>query len=1033
MRTIRTLLCSRKRLALAALLMAALASAFAYAYLTTTVTTGSNGQGKSGALNAPTNVSASATGGTVSVSWTASTTSGSAPTPQGYYVTRTNTSSQGTSAACGSSKSNLIASGTTCSDTGVTSGTYTYTVTAAYNSWTAQSAASSSVGVTPKITLSPTQGPVGNTDTISGTGFAPGKTLTATFHGTAVTLGGTTTTSVDGRFGGAGYTVPSGASGSNTVTVSDGTNSASGTFTVASGASLSLSPTSGPSGTLVVIQGSGYTAGATLSAKWDGAALALSGQTTVETGGTIHNGVNFTVPSASDGWHTVQVTDGTKTGTATFTVIATAPSSATLVDGSGSTTTIMGTNQGAVNVKVVLPSTSASSDVLHVTLTDGTHTTAEATASATQGTGTVTVSGIDARALNDGSITINAWVSDALGDSSSTRTGSTTKAIAPTNVQLVNGSGTAISSINMLNQTSTNVKVTLPSGARGGDVVHLTLSDGTHTTADQSPTIPADNTTSVTISGIDASALNDGTNNITIRATVEFPTSTGTSTSAAKTGTTSKDTVPPRVSSINDSGSSPTNHTSVSWTVTFSTAVSGVQASDFQVATAGSVGTPTVTSVTGSGSSYTVTVGNIAANGSGTVGLNLTDDDSILDAAGNPLAGPGAGNGNFTGQTYTIDTTAPSPPVIASPANGSYNTTGSVTLTGTAEPSSTVTVYDGATSKGTVPATGGSWTLTLSNVSNGSHTYTATASDAAGNTSGASSSVTVTVDTQAPTVTVASPTNNSYVTNSTPTISGTAGNATTPSSDSTTVTVKVYSGPSATGTPVQTINATRSATSWSTTAATLAEGTYTAQASQQDAAGNTGTSSAVTFTVDATSPFGLTSWSTTNHGSTVGLAQQSDTITLNFSEAIDTSSILSGWTNGTQGQNVWVKIADSGAGTSTNDTLTVCAQQDSTCSTPLPMGGINLKGNYISSSSGTGTALFGSANSGKSQIVGNSQNPTSFTLTLGAGPTLSSGATLQTASTASNAIWSNWSFEDLAGNLANPNASATQATAQKQL
>ena len=87
-----------------------------------------------------------------------------------------------------------------------------------------------------------------------------------------------------------------------------------------------------------------------------------------------------------------------------------------------------------------------------------------------------------------------------------------------------------------------------------------------------------------------------------------------------------------------------------------------------------------------------------------------------------------------------------------------------------------------------------------------------------------------------------------------------------------------------------------------------------------------GTSSAVSFAVDATAPFGLTSWSTTNHGSMEGLAQQSDTITLNFSEAIDTSSIPSGWTNGTQSQNVWVKIADSGTGT--NDTLTVCAQQD---------------------------------------------------------------------------------------------------------
>src|SRR5206468_1493666 len=59
-----------------------------------------------------------------------------------------------------------------------------------------------------------------------------------------------------------------------------------------------------------------------------------------------------------------------------------------------------------------------------------------------------------------------------------------------------------------------------------------------------------------------------------------------------------------------------------------------------------------------SGVSYTVTVNT--GSGDGSIGLNLVDNDSIVDAATNPLGGTGAGNGNFTGQVYTVDKTAPS-------------------------------------------------------------------------------------------------------------------------------------------------------------------------------------------------------------------------------------------------------------------------------------------------------------------------------------------------------------------------------------
>jgi hypothetical protein len=46
-------------------------------------------------------------------------------------------------------------------------------------------------------------------------------------------------------------------------------------------------------------------------------------------------------------------------------------------------------------------------------------------------------------------------------------------------------------------------------------------------------------------------------------------------------------------------------------------------------------------------------------HGNGSLALNLVDDDSIQDAASNPLGGPGANNGSFFGPTYLIDQVFP--------------------------------------------------------------------------------------------------------------------------------------------------------------------------------------------------------------------------------------------------------------------------------------------------------------------------------------------------------------------------------------
>ncbi len=114
-----------------------------------------------------------------------------------------------------------------------------------------------------------------------------------------------------------------------------------------------------------------------------------------------------------------------------------------------------------------------------------------------------------------------------------------------------------------------------------------------------------------------------------------------------------RDTKPPVVTSIVRAQANPTDSNNVSWTVTFSEAVSGVDRGDFTLAQSGGVSGAAVTRVTGSGR-----VWHVAAStglGDGSLRLRLNDDDSIRDAAGNALAGNGAGNGSFSGPAYTLN------------------------------------------------------------------------------------------------------------------------------------------------------------------------------------------------------------------------------------------------------------------------------------------------------------------------------------------------------------------------------------------
>jgi len=177
--------------------------------------------------------------------------------------------------------------------------------------------------------------------------------------------------------------------------------------------------------------------------------------------------------------------------------------------------------------------------------------------------------------------------------------------------------------------------------------------------------------------------------------------------STSSDNTVTFDNVQPTVASITRGGSDPTNAASVSFNVTFSEAVNGVDASDFALATTGVSGA-SITNVTGSAANYVVTVNT--GSGDGTIRLDVASGATITDIAGNPFVGPYTG-----GDDYTIDKTGPTPVVtaVADPTSASpvvFNVIFGESVTGF-DPSD-VTI--GGTSNPTNFTIGGSGPYTIS-------------------------------------------------------------------------------------------------------------------------------------------------------------------------------------------------------------------------------------------------------------------------------------------------------------------------------
>jgi hypothetical protein len=253
---------------------------------------------------------------------------------------------------------------------------YHITVGTSTGSVTVNGAAPPMVSVTftatasPAITVSPTQGPVGSSVTVSGTGFSVSTALHSLVFD-SVTMAACTTGSL--TTGGTGafsctFAVPGGTSGTTVTAMDAGDQTATATFAVTTPA-ITLSPTRGPVGSTVTVSGTGF------SVLIPVASLVFDSVTIVEgiviftactSGSLIADGTGafscaFAVPSGTSGT-TVTATDvGGQTATGTFTVAVNPAITVNPLQGSvGSAYTVTGTGfsvSSEAHVVMIYPTT----------------------------------------------------------------------------------------------------------------------------------------------------------------------------------------------------------------------------------------------------------------------------------------------------------------------------------------------------------------------------------------------------------------------------------------------------------------------------------------------------------------------------------------------------------------------------------------------------------------------------------------------------------------------------------------------------
>ncbi|EGE7940880.1 Ig-like domain-containing protein [Escherichia coli] len=484
------------------------------------------------------------------------------------------------------------------------------------------------------------------------------------------------------------------------------------------GADLQITGTSNqPAGTTITVtlNGQNYTATTDASGNWSATVPASAVGALGEASYTVTANVTDSAGNSNSASHNVLVNSAlpavTINAVATDDIINDAES--------GNAQTISGQVTGA-----------AAGDTVTITLGGNTYTaTVQANLS-----WSVSVPAADIQALGNGDLTVNASVTNGVGNTGNGSRDITIDANLPgLRVDTVAGDDV----INSIEHNQALVITGSSSGLTAGTALTVEINNVTY-----GATVLADGTWSLGIPAADVSNWPAGTVDITVSGT----NSAGTTSTITHPVTVDLAAVAITINTL--SGDDVINAVEKGETLVVSGSTSGVEAGQ------------TVT-VTFGGKSYTTTV---EANGSWTVNVPPADLASLPDGAGNVQASVSNINGNSAqaDRAYSVDATAPLVTINTIASDDILNVSeagAGITISGTttAQVGQTLTVTLNNNTYQTTVQADGTWSVNvpatdLSGLTASSYTVTATVSDKAGNP--ASADHALAVDVTAPDLTI---------------------------------------------------------------------------------------------------------------------------------------------------------------------------------------------------------------------------------------------------------------------------------------
>ncbi|EFP7033002.1 Ig-like domain-containing protein, partial [Shigella dysenteriae] len=484
------------------------------------------------------------------------------------------------------------------------------------------------------------------------------------------------------------------------------------------GADLQITGTSNqPVGTTITVtlNGQNYTATTDSSGNWSATVPASAVSALGEANYTVTANVTDTAGNSNSASHNVLVNSALPA----VTINAVATDDIINADESDNAQTISGQVTGA-----------AAGDTVTVTLGGNTYTaTVQANLS-----WSISVPAADIQALGNGDLTINALVTNGVGNTGSGSRDITIDANLPgLRVDTVAGDDV----INSIEHNQALVITGSSTGLTAGTALTVEINNVTY-----GATVLADGTWSLGVPAVDVSNWPAGTVNITVSGT----NSAGTTSTITHPVTVDLAAVAITINTL--SGDDVINAVEKGETLVVSGSTSGVEAGQ------------TVT-VTFGGKNYTTTV---EANGSWTVNVPPADLSTLPDGAGNVQASVSNINGNNAqaDRAYSVDATAPLVTINTIASDDILNVSeagAGITISGTttAQAGQTLTVTLNNNTYQTTVQADGTWSVNvpatdLSGLTASSYTVTATVSDKAGNPANADYSLAV--DITAPDLTI---------------------------------------------------------------------------------------------------------------------------------------------------------------------------------------------------------------------------------------------------------------------------------------